>query len=93
MLTYQDCAALSGLADDEIDALAEHERCPEIIALEMGNYLLRSPDGVARISACIRDDIAQARAVGDVAHSAKLKLVLRHFLETHRPHAAHGSAA
>ena len=83
MLTYQDCVALSGLTEEEIGALAEHEHCPEIIALELGNYLLRGPEGIARISACILDDIAQAREKGDFLHSAKLKLVLKHFLECH----------
>lgn len=84
MLTYEDCVALSGLTEDEIAALAEHEHCPDIVALELGSYLLRQPDGTARISACIRDDIRQASARCDHAHSAKLKLVLRHFLEMHR---------
>ena len=83
MLTYRDCVALSGLDEDEIGALAEHEHCPDIVAAELGNYLLRGPDGVARIGACIRDDIAHARAIGNFAHSAKLKLVLKHFLATH----------
>jgi hypothetical protein len=83
MLTYQDCVALSGLTEDEIAAVAEHEHCPSIIALELGNYLLRQPDGTARISAYIQDDILRAHARCDYAQSSKLKFVLRHFLETH----------
>ncbi len=80
MLTLDDCIALSGLTREEIDAIAEHEHLPEMIATEMGAYLLQLPEGSRAIKAIIRDDIGQAQADGDYLHSAKLKLVLRHFL-------------
>lgn len=38
----------------------------------------------------ILDDIAQARARGDLQHAAKLKLVLKHFVETHPAHKPSG---
>jgi hypothetical protein len=75
--------ALSELTEEEIDALAEHEHVPEIIACELGNYLIHTPDGRKRIRAAIRDDIAGARSRGDFAHAAKLKLVLKQFVEKH----------
>ena len=81
MLTLEDCIALSGLTREEIDAIAEHEHLPEIIAMEMGAYLLQLPEGGKAIKGIIRDDIARARMHGDYVHSAKLKLVLRHFIE------------
>jgi hypothetical protein len=81
MLTLEDCIALSGLTREEIDAIAEHEHLPEIIAMEMGAYLLQLPEGGKAIKAIIRDDIACARMRGDYVHSAKLKLALRHFVE------------
>jgi len=81
MLTLEDCIALSGLTQEEIDAIAEHEHLPDVVATAFGGYLLQLPGGRRMIKAIIRDDIAAAQARGDYAHSAKLKLVLRHFVE------------
>jgi hypothetical protein len=92
MLTIEDCIALSGLTEAEIDALAEHEHIPEIVALELGNYLIRRPDGVPAIRAIIRDDIAAAERRGDLEHAHTLRLVLRHFLRCHRPQALAAAA-
>jgi hypothetical protein len=81
MLTLEDCIALSGLTRDEIDAIAEHEHVPQVIATELGHYLLHLPEGRQAIKAIIRDDIVAALARGDCLRSAKLKLVLKHFVE------------
>lgn len=85
MLTYEDCVALAELTEEEVAAIAAHEHVPEIIAAELGNYLVHDPHGVPRIRQIIVDDIAQARERGDVAGVARLKLVLKHFVATHRP--------
>ena len=81
MLTLNDCIALSDLTKREVDAIAEHEHIPEMIAAELGNYLVHTPEGRQTIRAIIRDDIAAAEARGDHYQSARLKLVLRHFVE------------
>ncbi|MGI9510586.1 MAG: hypothetical protein ACR2QJ_14695 [Geminicoccaceae bacterium] len=83
MLTIQDCIGMCQLTEDEVAAIAEHEHIPDIVALEMGNYLCVDADGKKRISRMIAEDIEMARARGDLAHAAKLRHVLRHFLETH----------
>lgn len=83
MLTYEDCIGLSALTEDEIKAIAEHEHVPEIVALEFGHYLIETEDGVPAIKAIIMDDIAHANEEGNYNHASKLKLVLRHFVETH----------
>jgi hypothetical protein len=83
MLTIQDCIELSGLSEEEILAIAEHEHVPEMIAVELGNYLVQTPTGEKRIKAMIVDDIGAARACGDHARVLKLKLCLRHFLQHH----------
>jgi hypothetical protein len=93
MLTIQDCIALCGLSEAEVDALAEHEHLPEIVAVELGNYLIHRPDGVPAIRAIIRDDIAAAERRGDIAHAHALRQVLRHFVRKHRPAAPAHSAA
>jgi S-ribosylhomocysteine lyase LuxS involved in autoinducer biosynthesis len=83
MLTLQDCIELSELTEDEILAIAEHEHIPEMAALEMGNYLVHTPEGERRIKRMIADDIQSARDHGNLRHAAMLKLVLRHFVATH----------
>ena len=83
MLTIQDCIELSGLSEEEILAIAEHEHVPEMIAVELGNYLVQTPAGEKRIKAMIVEDMGAARERGDHAHVLKLKLCLRHFLEHH----------
>jgi hypothetical protein len=79
MLTYEDCLGMTDLTEAEVKAIAEHEHCPGIIALELGNYLVRTTDGRPRVRRMILDDIEAAEARGDAVHSAKLKLVLQHF--------------
>lgn len=88
MLTLADCIALSDLTPEEIDAIAEHEHLPEVVAAELGCYLVHRADGRRAIDAIIRDDIAAAQARGDHRHSAKLKLVLQAFIERCRTDAA-----
>jgi predicted transcriptional regulator of viral defense system len=83
MLTIQDCIELSGLSEEEILAIAEHEHVPEMIAVELGNYLVQTATGEKRIKAMIVDDMRAARERGDHVHVLKLKLCLRHFLEHH----------
>ncbi len=83
MLTLDDVIALSDLTEEEIDAIVEHEHCPEIIAAELGSYLVHSPEGVPMLKRMILEDIAGAEAREDYTHALKLRLVLRRFVQTH----------
>jgi len=83
MLTIEDCIALSALSEEEIEAIAEAQHVPEVIAVELGSYLMCQPDGKECVSAMIRDDIEAARHSGDLAHAARLRLCLQHFLKAH----------
>jgi hypothetical protein len=83
MLTLEDCIGLCGLTEEEVRAIAQHERIPEIAAAEMGNYLVSSPDGEMCIKDMIRDDLAQACGCGDRERELSLKLVLRNFILQH----------
>jgi hypothetical protein len=38
MITLEDCIALCGLSEQEVQAIAEHEHIPEIAAAAMGRY-------------------------------------------------------
>lgn len=92
MLTIEDCIGLCELTEEEIDAIAEHEHIPEILAAELSQYLLKTPDGVPRIHAMIADDIDAAQARRDFKHAAQLKLALRHFIDAHERGSGQDSA-
>ena len=87
MLTYEDCVGLCDLTEEEVEAIAEHEHIPEIVAAELGSYLVHSDTGVPKIRRIILDDIQMAEKRGDKHHAIALKLVLKHFVDTH-PQAA-----
>ena len=88
MLTYEDCLGLCELTEEEIEAIAEHEHLPQMAALELGNYLIHSADGVPHIKRIIIDDIEQAEQNGNTKHVLHLKLVLKHFIDTHPQNSA-----
>jgi hypothetical protein len=68
MITLRDCVDLSGIEPDEIDAVAEHERLPFIIAMEKGSWMLEQSWGPPAIRQIIRDDVAVATAHGAWRH-------------------------
>jgi hypothetical protein len=88
MLTLEDCIALSDLTLEEIDAIAEHEHLPVILAAELGSCLAHCAHGRGLVRAMIREDIEAARARGDYRRSAELKLVLQHFIQHCRGNSA-----
>jgi hypothetical protein len=83
VLSLEDCLALCELSEEEVLAIAHHEHLPEIAAVELGHYLVRTPGGEMRIKTIIRDDIAEARASGDRMRELGLKLMLRNFVMQH----------
>jgi hypothetical protein len=83
ILGFNDCLALSALTEEEIDAIAQHENLTEMVALELGNYLIRQPDGCVVIKGMILDDIAEAEAHGNRRRALVLKATLKHFVDTH----------
>ncbi len=83
MLSIDDCLNLCRLAEDEFAAIAGQQGLSDIITREMSNYLCIDTFGHRRLSRMIADDIETARAYGNLAHAAKLRLVLQYFLENH----------
>ena len=51
MISLEDCVGLSGLTEEEILAIAEHEHIPEIAASALGHYLSRQARGIEQIRA------------------------------------------
>lgn len=83
MITIEDCIGMSGLTKEEVDAIAEHEHLPEIVAAELGSYLVATEAGQSEIRRMIEDDIADARKHRQHQRAAVLKIALCHFLQEH----------
>ena len=88
MIALEDCMAMCGLTEAEIDAIAEHEHIPELAAAALADYLLHRERGARVVRDMIRDDIRHAIRVGDAGHARQLIAALNHFLAEH-PEAAH----
>ena len=86
MLTYNDCIEMCEFTREEIEAIAEHEHIPEMLAIELAEYLVHTPGGVPRIRRIILEDIDHARAHHDPDKVHRLELVLKYFIATHPEH-------
>jgi hypothetical protein len=83
VLTLQDCVGLSGLSEEELQVVAEHEHVPDIVAAELGNDLLHSAEGVSTLKSYMLDCIEHARRAGDAQRAATLDAMYRRFIQTH----------
>ena len=83
-IARQDLIGLSGLSEEEVAAIAEHEHIPEVAAAALGNYLTGHKGGVQEIRRMICEDIRDALGRGDDAHASELFMALTHLHETHR---------
>ena len=83
MLTRDECVALAQLTRDEREAIVANAHRPDVVAFDPPGYIEWSSRGVAQIRDFIRDDIEAAVLAGDHVESARLKLVVKRFLEHH----------
>ena len=83
MLTMDDCIDFSGLTEDEVAAIAEHEHLTLMVAAEMGQCLMADPAGRRRVAAMLSDDIEAACAHGQARHAIDLTRALQSFLHDH----------
>ena len=64
MISLVDCVALSGLSEEEIRAIAEHEHVSEAVACGLAQYLSQAKSGEGRMRDMIIDDIRSFCGVG-----------------------------
>jgi len=83
MITLEDCIAFSGLTEEDVIAIAEHEHLPEMAAAALAQYLLSQEHGMERVRDMIVDDIREAQHRDAKVHVRTLLHVLHHFLRTH----------
>jgi hypothetical protein len=63
MITLQNCIALCGLTEEEVLAVAEHERLPRITSTALAANLLSQEHGSATVRDMIIDDSASPAAI------------------------------
>lgn len=83
MLSLQDCLDMSELSEDEIEAIAEHENVPEIVAAEMGNTLLKTNAGACLLKLYMLDNLERAKEHGHIDKAKRLRRMIGHFDYTH----------
>jgi hypothetical protein len=83
MISLEDCVALSGLTEEQVLAIAEHEHLPEMAATALAQYLSTQRHGMEKIRDMIVHDIRQAQQRRDKPHILTLLHVLHRFLKSH----------
>lgn len=83
MLSLKDCLDFCDLDCNEIEAIAEHEHIPVIVAAELSNELLKTPEGVCSLHTMVLDNLNHALAHGDVEKAARCHMAYQHLKATH----------
>jgi len=83
MLTLDECIGMSGLTEDEIAVIAEHQHVPQIVATQMGHALLATPTGIYTLRGFIVDLLERAEEAGRREHAKHLDCVLKIFNARH----------
>ncbi|MFZ5464075.1 MAG: hypothetical protein ACOZCP_04255 [Pseudomonadota bacterium] len=83
MLSLQECFDLSDLSEDEIEAIAEHEHVPPIIAAELGTTLLKTKTGMCLLKVYLLEAIEKARLAGDFDKAERLDSIYSRFEREH----------
>jgi hypothetical protein len=83
MLSLKDCLDFCDMDQSEISAIAEHEHIPVIVAAELCDTLLTTPDGVRDLHSMLLDNIATALEHGEMEKASALSQTYRHFQSSH----------
>lgn len=84
MLSLQECLDFCDLEHDEIEAIAEHEHIPVIVAAELGCALLKTEEGVRHLDLMLRENAGRAAERGQADRAEHMAQVYRHFHDAHR---------
>jgi len=91
MITLDDIEDMTCLTREEIAAVAEHEKLPDISASALAEYTMHNAKGPQAVQQMICEDVREALHRGDLAHARELYVVLHKYLQEH-PEAIRGSA-
>ena len=74
---------MSGLTEEEVAIVAEHEHLPMMVAAELGYTLLKTPKGVFTLRSYIAEVLEHAKLVGDRDKAKDVDRVLTRFNAAH----------
>jgi len=80
MLTLKECITYCDLTEAEVEAIAEHENLPPLVATLVGSHLLQSPNGHEYIRQLLQSRAEEAHRAGDSAGAAHRHQVYQDFL-------------
>lgn len=83
MLSLQDCLDLCDLDCGEVEAIAEHEHVPAIIATELAQALVQSQEGVLNLHRMVLENLEQAASQGCSERVCQWARVYAHLQRTH----------
>lgn len=83
MLSIQDVIDYCDLERGEIEAIAEHEHVPVVVAAELSEQLLSTPQGVYRLHTMIIENMEHALEHGEYQHVKDLSETYKHLQRTH----------
>jgi hypothetical protein len=83
MLSLGDCIAMSGLTEEEVAIVAEHERLSMVVAAELGYTLLKTAKGVFTLRCYIVEVLEHAKLAGDRDKAKHVDRVLVRFNAAH----------
>lgn len=83
MISLDECIGMSGLQEEEVAVVAEHEHIPLMVAAELAQTLLDTPRGLYRLHEMFRDRLATLAAGRDRAKERQLADVYAQFRIRH----------
>jgi hypothetical protein len=86
MLTLNDCIGFSGLTEEQLEAVAKHEHLPMVLAAELVEDEVDSPEGCLHIESMIADEVVFEIEHGHPEQAERYRHGLAEFINTH-PHA------
>ena len=84
MFSLDECIGMSDLSEEVIAVIAEHEHVPEIVAVGIGQSLLKTPKGLFTLKCYICDVLEHAQIAGKRDKVKRLERVLTGFNAAHR---------
>jgi hypothetical protein len=83
MISLDDIIGMTGLTEEEIAAIGEHEHMDLAPSAALADYLMHQHRGPQQIQTMICDDIREALHRDDLNHARTLFAALRHFMGEH----------
>jgi len=83
MLTFEDCMGYADLDEGTVQALAEHEHLPVMVACEMAQALIHSKKGASTIRHLMEEDLLHAERQHRSDRVRQISIALARFNLTH----------